>query len=60
VVNASSSDNNHVVSEVVGSSVTIESFNSKVLDVISISFNGLSDHVISVRVEMGKLDSVGL
>jgi len=60
VVDASSSDNNHVVSEVVGSSVAIESFDGKVLDVISISFNGLSNHVISVRVEMSKLKSMRL
>lgn len=60
VINTSSSDDDHVVSEVVGSSVAIESFNSQVLDVVTVSLNGLSKHVISERVEMSQLKSVEL
>jgi len=60
VGNGTGSNNDHVVSEVVGSSVAIESFNSQVLDVITISVNGLSHHVVSVRVVMSQLKSVGL
>lgn len=60
VVNAASSDNDHVVSEVVGSSVAVEAFNSQVLHVVSVSLDRLSHHVISVRVVMSKLEGVSL
>lgn len=54
VGNTSSSNNNDVVSEEVSSSESIETFNAQILDVITISHFGLSKHVISVRVVMGK------
>lgn len=60
VIDTSSSDDDHIVSEVVGSSVAIESFNSQVLDVVTVSLNGLSKHVISERVVMSQLKSVVL
>lgn len=60
VINTTSAYDDHVVSEVVGSSVAIEALNSQVLDVVSVSLNRLSHHVISVRVVMSELEGVSL
>ena len=57
VVDITSSDNNDVFTNVVSSVVVSEVIGTKGLSKISITFNWLSHHVLSVGVEMSVLKS---
>ncbi len=52
VINVTSTNNNHVVSKIVGWVELSQMISSKILSVISISFSWLTHHVFSVNVEM--------
>jgi len=58
VVDISSSDNDHVITKVVDSTVVVETFNGKRLNHIAVTLDRLSHHVVSVRVVMSLFDSL--
>mmetsp|Transcript_119355 Transcript_119355/g.166548 ORF Transcript_119355/g.166548 Transcript_119355/m.166548 type:complete len:385 (-) Transcript_119355:291-1445(-) len=55
VVKVTSTDNNDVVTVVVGSVVVSEGINIQVLDLIAVSLNRLTHHVLSVDIEVNVL-----
>lgn len=57
VVNITSSDNNNVLTSVVGGVVVSKVVNSKSMSEISVSLDWLSHHVLSERVEVSVLKS---
>ncbi len=52
VINVSSTDYNEVVTKVVGSLVGSKIVSSQVAEVVSITLNGLTHHMVSVCVEV--------
>lgn len=57
MVNITSSDNNNVLTSVVGGVVVSEVVNSKSVSEISVSLDWLSHHVLSERVEVSVFKS---
>jgi len=57
VVDSSSSDNNNVISVVVGSFVVSKVISRDLLDLIGVSLDWLSEHMVTIRVEMTILKS---
>jgi len=57
VVDSSSSNNTYVISVVVGSFVVSKVISRDLLDLIGVSLDWLSEHMVTIRVEMTILKS---
>ena len=57
VVDGTGSNNNDVITEVVSSSVASEHISVEVLKLVSLTLDGLAEHVVSEGVEVGVLQS---
>lgn len=52
VIDITSTDNNHVVTEVISSFEAGNIINSEVLDLVGLTFDGLAEHVVTERIEV--------
>lgn len=56
MVDVTCTDDNDVITEIVGCVEVSDSISSDVLNIVSVSLLGLSHHMFSVNVEMGVFD----
>lgn len=55
MVDVASTNNNDVITEVLGGVEVAKVINRNLLDVVAVSLNGLAHHVLSVNIEMAVL-----